>query len=70
MQETTLTAPAATTHPTSTSTTDTVTRLTNVLTSTAAKKDLIKRALQKREWPDNTRFEVVEIPDLCWLLSL
>ncbi len=41
-----------------------------VLTSTAAKKDLIKRALQKRDWPDNMRFEVVEIPDLCWLLSL
>ena len=41
-----------------------------VLTSTNTKKDLIKSALQKRDWPDNMRFEVVEIPDLCWLLSL
>ncbi len=41
-----------------------------VLTSTKIKKDFIKSALQKRNWPDNMRFEVVEIPDLCWLLSL
>lgn len=41
-----------------------------VLTSTNTKKDLIKSALQKRDWPNNMRFEVVEIPDLCWLLSL
>ncbi len=41
-----------------------------VLTSTDTKKDLIKSAIQNRDWPDNTRFEVVEIPDLCWLLSL
>lgn len=41
-----------------------------VLTSTKIKKDLIKSALQKRNWPDNMRFEVVVIPDLCWLLSL
>ena len=40
-----------------------------VLTTTESKKQLIMRSLQKRTWPNNTRFEIVEISDLCKLLS-
>ena len=39
-----------------------------VLTTTENKRQLIMRAIQKRSWPENTRFEVVVISDLCPLL--
>lgn len=39
-----------------------------VLTTTDNKRLLIMRAIQKRSWPENTRFEVVVISDLFPLL--
>lgn len=41
-----------------------------VLTATAAKQELIQKAIAKRQWPKGMRFHVCVVPELAQLLSL